>query len=320
MEFTCNNVSIMKLDKQTYNILINQPNPRIAERDYLECTVLNDLFQDVYFQENCIFAGGATLSKAYGLSDRINEDIDLVCSDFTDIPDIHSRKRLQKFRRQFKEFVFDVLRPRINYIANQNQRYMILTDRDWRVLVNREDPLSSPTLHLMYKSAFHGDMGHMCIEIIPRKYTHDAIDSHFITPYGTTRLFGEIPVVSLAQTFWDKVYAITSTNAQTAPVFRPMFSRHYADVAKIEPYVNLHATQHMFADIVAHQSKYTTRDTNAQIQTTADVNLVSSPETMARLGNDFANMRPQFHKQPPQWTNIVNKLQIINNNIKSINR
>ena len=172
----------------------------------------------------------------------------------------------------------------------------------------------------MYKSAFHGDMGHMCIEIIPRKYTHDAIDSHFITPYGTTRLFGEIPVVSLAQTFWDKVYAITSTNAQTAPVFRPMFSRHYADVAKIEPYVNLHATQHMFADIVAHQSKYTTRDTNAQIQTTADVNLVSSPETMARLGNDFANMRPQFHKQPPQWTDIVNKLQIINNNIKSINR
>ena len=100
----------------------------------------------------------------------------------------------------------------------------------------------------------------------------------------------------------------------------PMFSRHYADVAKIEPYVNLHATQHMFADIVAHQSKYTTRDTNAQIQTTADVNLVSSPETMARLGNDFANMRPQFHKQPPQWTDIVNKLQIINNNIKSINR
>ena len=141
-------------------------NPKMAEKDYLECVLLDRLFQDEYFAKNFVFAGGASVTKVYSISNRIGQDIDLACSEFEDIPDNRSKKKLNAFRRNFKDFVFEVIKPAVNYVLNQESQFMILTDRDWQALENKEHFMSSPTLHLLYKSEYGSQMTRIQFTIV----------------------------------------------------------------------------------------------------------------------------------------------------------
>lgn len=57
----CNTCGMVKIGTETYKIIQQAPNPRMAEKDYLECLILDKLFNDPYFQDNFVFAGTAAL-------------------------------------------------------------------------------------------------------------------------------------------------------------------------------------------------------------------------------------------------------------------
>lgn len=294
------------------------PNPRMAEKDYLECAILDKLFQDSYINDNFVFAGGGSITKSYNISPRICQDLDLSCADFVDIPNDRSKKQLYNFKKDFKKFVFEVLKAKINYIINQNQQFMIATDRDWHALENKEQFMSSPTLHLLYKSAFGPEMGHICIEVIPRVYQPYAIEHRSVVPYSTKTPMGDIPTVSYEQTFWDKIYALHSNTQSEKPHSTQFYSRHYYDVAQIAPYVDLYKTKHMLRVIANHQKKYTTREISPFIGP-RDISLIPDNETANKLDNDYQEMaRATFYSAPEEWSTIMQRLRMLNQKLKTL--
>lgn len=308
---------MIKISTDTYKAFQRTSNPRMAEKDYIECAILEELFNDPYISKQFVFAGGGSITKSYNFSQRIGQDIDLACADFEELPDEHSKKQLTNFKKRFKTFVFDVLKPKVNYIINQDQQFMIATDRDWRALENKEQFLSSPTLHVLYKSAFGPEMGHLCLEIIPRKYKENKIQHRSVVPYSIKQEMGDIPTVRYEQTFWDKVFALHSTAKTEMPRLRETFSRHYYDVARIADHVNLNETKEFLFDISNYQTKYTTKGI-PPLTSTAEVELIPEDATLTRLGEDYAKISELFLKNPESWQSIIRNLIQLNNNLKTL--
>lgn len=309
---------MIKIGTETYKIIQQAPNPRMAEKDYLECLILDKLFNDPYFQDNFVFAGGGSITKSYTFCRRIGQDIDLACADFEDIPDDRSGKQLQKFKKGFKQFVFEVLAPKINYIINTGSQFKIITDREWSALVNTEQYLASPTLHLLYTSKFGTDIGRLDIEIIPRVYNPDTITYRSVVPYSINQEIGHIPTVRYEQTFWDKVYALHSNALADKPRTTQCFSRHYYDVARLSQHVALKETQNMLFNIEHHQQKYTTKGI-APLGSPKNVRLLPyNTRTTEKLGQDYNDILSEFTDTSETWHDIVLALQKLNINLKTL--
>ena len=52
--------------------------PAIIEKDFWVCWLLDYLFHRSPWKHNLAFKGGTSLSKAFGLTERFSEDIDLI--------------------------------------------------------------------------------------------------------------------------------------------------------------------------------------------------------------------------------------------------
>lgn len=294
-------------------------NPLAAERDYMECCILDAMFAAASVRDCMIFSGGATLSKSYNICHRISHDLDLVTTDFSDLPTDRTHRQLMKFKQRFKEFVFDEMRSEINYTINQDKRFMLTTDREWRALHNPEQRLSYPTLHLLYTSSLNNSFEHICIEITPRIYDASAISYQAVTPYSVGIPMRAIPTVSYEQTFWDKVFALHSMALGGLPRNRFFISRHYSDVATMADLVSIDKTYHLFSDTVAYQAKYTTKDIPA-IPTAADICLVPDAGTLTVLSGEYAKHSDQFLTSPQPWTDIVTTLQALKLRLNNFGR
>ncbi len=309
----------MKITNESYNIFRTAAKPRMAEQDFIECAILDQLFQDPFIGDNFVFAGGGSVTKAYNIGSRLGQDIDLAFINFDDVPDARSQNQLLKFKRKFKKYVFENLRQRIQQIINKDGQFMIVTDREWgsNILENKEQFLSSPTLHLLYKSQFGTDLGHICIEVIPRKYLPETIQYRSVVPYSIPHPIGDIPTVAYEQTFWDKVHALHSTAVSPTPSISEYFARHYYDVAQISAHVDLANSYYLLDDIARHQKKYTTR-TIPEIASPADIQLIPDAKTLGTLSTDYQHMSPAFHGTQESWDSIVQQLYRLNTQLKTL--
>lgn len=308
---------MVKINSETYKLIQQTKMPKLAEKDMLECLILEELFEDQYISENFVFSGGASINKSYNLTQRPCEDIDLVCRDFTELPENRSPKQFDKFKRNFKDFVFSVIQPKVNYIINQNQQFMIVTDRDWKALSRIAKHQSSPTLHVFYKSEFGTDLGHLSIEVIPRIYDDNIVSCRHVMPYSTKQAMGKIPTVAAEQTFWDKINALHSNTITDKPHFTRHYSRHYYDVAKISENVNLNATQNMFGDVIKYQQRYTTKKID-WAESVKDVNLIPQETVLKKLEQDYNSLAETFLETPESWDQIVDVLVQLQQRINTL--
>ncbi len=289
-------------------------NPRLAEQDYLECVILNKLFQDEYIAENFIFTGGATLSKSFSIGGRIGRDIDLALINFTDIPADRSKKQLSNFKKRFKRFTFGDLKDKIVQTINSDNQFQIITDHDWPSPENTGRIASSPALHMLYQSEF--GTGHLCLEIMPRRYRASAITCRALLPYSTETAFGNIPTVSYEQTFWDKVFALHSNARSTTPHCDKSYSRHYYDVAALTPFIDLDKTHDLLTDTIEYQTRHTTKAID--LQSARNAILVPDDKTLYKLADDYYAMSGTFTSAQTSWNTIVQTLQNLNRDLKSL--
>lgn len=308
---------MIKLNNTTYNILRKTQNPELAEKDYLECVVLDKLFNNAYFCDNFVFGGGASLLKSYQLSMRTGQDLDLICMDFDELSDDHSRKQLEKFKKGFKLNVFGNIKVKIGEIINKNKEFLIMTDADWCGLKNMEMFLTSPTLHLMYRSNFGSNLGHMCIEIIPRKYSGSDIEARAVIPYSLKQPVGNVPTIKYENTFWDKVYALHSNAVSAHQHTNQFFSRHYYDVATLASVVDIKQTKNKLFEIEKYQAKYTLKNITP-LESTASVQLLPDEDAMQKLGADFTEMSDRFVCEHDDWKTVTRKLHMFGKKLKTL--
>ena len=310
------NLTIMKEITPAIRSNINKaPNPRLAEQDYLECAVLDALFRDEYINDNFIFTGGATLSKSYSIGGRIGRDIDLGLINFADVPRDRTQKQLGNFKKRFKRFTFGELRNKIAQTVNQHGRFEIITDHDWPSPENTERVASSPALHMLYKSEF--GTGHLCIEVMPRRYRPSAITYRELLPYALEKTFGAIPTVSYEQTFWDKVFALHSNANSPKPHCDKSYSRHYYDVAILSPYIDLDQTHDLLRDTIEYQIRHTTK--KIDLTAARDAIIIPDDKTLYKLSDDYYAMSGTFIEQPQtSWNTVVQILQNLNQDLRSL--
>lgn len=294
------------------------PNPLDAERDYMECQILDTLFAAPSLRDNLLLSGGATITKSYHISYRISQDLDLIWTDFNDVPPDRSRRQLRRFKDRFKEFVFDQLRPGIHYAINQDLRFMITTDREWRALHSAKPQASFPTLHLLYKSMLNNSLNRICIEIMPRKYDPSAISFRKVVPYSLNAPTREIPMVIYAQTFWDKVFALHSIANGLSKHNNDFISRHYFDVAQMADMVNIGETYHLFQDTIAYQNIYTAKEF-APINNATEICLIPDAATLCGLATDYYAHNNLFIEPQPGWDKVVDKLQALKMRLSNFN-
>lgn len=302
-----------------YEIFAQAQNPAMAEKDYLECEIMDILFRDPFFSKNFVFAGGGSVTKSYSFSPRIGQDLDLAYCAFTDVAENRSKKRLNTFRSNFKIFIFDELAPRINALINHDNKFTILTDRQQRALQNQEQWLSSPTIHIFYQSKFSLGPEDIRIEVIPRKYSLEKISHRSVMPYSMPAIkMGAIPTVVYQQTFWDKVFALHSNALSSRPHTNAFYSRHYFDVATLAGRVKLADTANMFSDIIAYQARYTTKDIGTSLAP-RDVVLLPREEVLYALESDYEELaRQTFCGPATTWNTIVEKLESLTKDLKRI--
>lgn len=90
--------------------------PVVMEKDFWVCWLLNQMFATPGLQDDLIFKGGTSLSKAYRLIGRFSEDIDLIVRyerlGFVDDRDPHAKRSRSK-QQQINTAAIDACR---NYI------------------------------------------------------------------------------------------------------------------------------------------------------------------------------------------------------------
>ncbi len=305
---------MLKITDEQYQIFSDTNNPRLALQDYLESCILEKLFQNDYFRRNFIFTGGATLLKSYQIGGRIGKDIDLALINFTDIPQNRTKRQLSRFKNQFKTFTFSNIYSRVNSIINTDKKFDIITDHDWPSPEDDERHASSPALHLLYQSEF-GD-GHLCLEISARKYNKSQIVFQTITPYSTGRPLTTIPTVSYQQTFWDKIFALHSNATSKKPHTDKSYARHYYDVSILADKTDIDKTYHLLSKTIAYQMVHTTRI--IQPLNATDIILLPDDKTLYQLSDDYYAMSGTFIKPQTSWNDIVQRLQTLNQEIKTL--
>ena len=288
-------------------------NPLLAEKDYLECLILDKLFTDPYFKDSFVFAGGGTITKIYKMGNRIGQDIDLALVDFNDDP--KNSSQLHRFRTRFTKFVFNDLNTRVSATLKQIGDFKIITDHEYRAQQDIHFGAASPTLHILYQSEFNQN-GDINIEFIPRHYDTDTIQHKAVTPYSTGEtMTSDVPSVHYAQTFWDKIYALHTIHE--IGVMRPGLSNHYYDVANLSKSVNLGETQNMLLSVAEYQQTFTTRKMTP-LTSVHDVKLLPSAPDMKRLSIDYQHLRGRFINNMEPWPRVLMTINRLNKNIKTL--
>lgn len=300
------------IDTKTYDLLRTCSNPYLAEQDFLECKLLSQLFENPDLFNRCVFAGGASLVKSYGLTYRTCQDLDISCIDFPEIPANRTKRQLNQHKRDFKEFVFDTILAEIKYTINQYNYFSVLTDR--QIAGGKQ---SAPVLHLFTNSVLDNHQIQISIEFIPRNYAPDQISARAVIPYSTNHPIGQIPTVAFQQTFWDKIYALHANTNLENPHCTYGFSRHYYDAAQVSNAIDMQNTCDMLFNIAKRQSIYTTYNL-PEITSLSDVRLIPSNDTLNKLATDYAVLATTCRKTPPTWQQIIARLKQINSVINNL--
>ena len=301
-------------DKYIIDSFKSAKNPLLAEKDYLECVILDRLFDESCFKDNFVFAGGGTITKIYKLGNRIGQDIDLALTDFNENP--ANSSQLHRFRVRFTKFVFNDLNDKVSATLKQIGDFQVITDHQYRANNNIHYGAASPTLHILYQSEINPKGGDINIEFIPRHYDANAIQRKPVTPYSTgTTMSSDVPSVHYAQTFWDKVYALHTIHE--IGMMRPGLANHYSDVATLSKNVDLCKTQNMLLSVAEYQAKFTTRKL-APLTSVHDVKLMPTVSDMKRLSVDYQNLQGRFIRNAESWPCVLMTINKLNRNIKTL--
>ena len=306
-----------EIDYDIFDSFRREKNPIMAEKDYLECVILDRLFNEPFFNKNFVFTGGGTITKVYKIGTRIGQDIDLAFTDFEDLQENRGTKKLNNFKDKFNNFVFNDLNKEVTKVMKSIGHFTIMTDRQMRASQPVKIGRALPTLYCLYSSNLNPRI-EKCIDIefIPRHYAPETIEYRAVVPYSIGAPTSmEIPTVHYAQTFWDKVYALYTIHQ--IGVMRPGLAQHYYDVANLAPCVKLDQTKDMFQSIEKYQKTYTTRKI-ASPERICDLELLPAEEDLSKLSTDYSNMSNRFIGRQESWQNIICALQTLNKNIKSL--
>jgi hypothetical protein len=288
---------------------------QIIEKDFWVCWVLRQLYTLDTLPAELLFKGGTSLSKVFGVIDRMSEDIDLVIDraglgftgdrDPTDeeLGGKERERRIDALKQAAASFVggplTDALRARFEAVLGPPNSWSLRTD-----LTNLDNTLilfGYPSIETA--SSYLRPM--VQLELGARGDTWPAAEGG-VTPYAAELfpgLFREptarVRVITAERTFWEKVtilHALAHQGAEKAKRLKP--ARHYHDVHRLWEHGlgRAAAGDHaLLADVVRHKSTFY-REPKARydLAIPGSLRLVPGDDVVSAIRSDYAVMAEEM--------------------------
>lgn len=305
--------------------------PVITEKDFWVCWLLGRIFATPGLGEHCVFKGGTSLSKVFGIIQRFSEDIDLGLSpaslgwkesDLDDAPTpTQRRKRMDRLMEECANFVGGSFQPELEAAVcavlgptAEGKKWLVYTD----------DPVAhSPVLRFHYPSA------------VPtgKSYIEQAVKIEFGSltdqrPTGTHRIVpmvaalapgafddfqAKVVALEVDRTFWEKATILHAEFHRPADKAQPpRYARHYSDFAALwrHPLGQEAAARLDLLDRVRlHKIRYfSSAWANYDTATIGTLRLVPPKARLNELRRDYEAMLPMFIGEPEKFDQMMSVL------------
>lgn len=308
--------------------------PVILEKDFWVCWLLGILFESE-FAGDLVFKGGTSLSKVFGVIERLSEDIDLSLSPaFLQLPAPGmSRNQASKWMKRAEATCGDAVRDRIgptieavaNGVLGKNERPWFEFQTDAHT--------NSPVLLFHYPSSQPSGFDYLkrSIKLEFGSLTdQQPTGRHPIRPWIADILPEAFPdwkceviALEVERTFWEKA-TILHTEFHR-PADKPMpdkFSRHYADTAALAKHaaasqaIDLHELRDR---VVGWKSQFFGSSWASYEQAKPGTfRLVPPAERLPALRRDYQAMRDMYWSDPASFDNVLATLAEMERRINQI--
>lgn len=292
--------------------------PKAAEKDWWVCHVIHSLF-GLRCAEALTFKGGTSLSKAWGITERFSEDVDISFdkSFFGLTGETRSaRDRIRKLTRK--------------YISNEVQQELEATLRVFGAVecsvgyVTRNDSDADPTvLRVDYRSLLPADpymKESVRIEFSCRS-PREPREVREIRPYAVELSpmidFAPtaVPTVTPLRTFLEKVFLLHEEFQKDYPRSRRM-SRHLYDLYRLDlaGYTEkAMADRELYDSLVEHRSIFNAiRGIDYSGHTPDRLSIIPPAEVLPLWEDDYRTMQEQFiYGDSPSFEDLLKSLRSI---------
>lgn len=210
--------------------------PAIIEKDFWVVWTLDKIFSDEGLSKILMFKGGTSLSKAFDLTGRFSEDIDLIL-DWREVTsedpqeDKNSKTKQVKFNEQINENAKSYIKEQLLPII-QN-----LLSPFCDCKIDDENPFN---INILYPATFKDPYlkNEILLEIGPLAswlpYDSFAISPYVVNVFPTLfdKLSCQVNTILAKRTFWEKATILhQEVNRNKEKPLPSRYSRHYYDLA-----------------------------------------------------------------------------------------
>ncbi|MBI2920546.1 MAG: nucleotidyl transferase AbiEii/AbiGii toxin family protein [Planctomycetes bacterium] len=304
--------------------------PIVVEKDFWVCWLLARVFAMPTLGTACVFKGGTSLSKVFGVVDRFSEDVDLSVgpallgiaeNDLDAAPSASARKRkFEKLEKRCREEV----QSRLSRELEVEIRRVIGAPGagDW-LEYEVDSRTRSPILTFAYPSPVESAAGY----VVPRirlefgsltdqrpqgRHSVRALLSE-AAPGAFDDLTAEVVALEVERTFWEKA-TILHAEFHRPPGKKPplRMARHYSDFAALWKHPAGQAASRrleLLDRVRLHKSLYfPSAWASYETALPGTLCLLPPPDGITRLRRDYEEMRSMFLSDPPSWSQVVTTL------------
>jgi len=311
----------------------------IIEKDAWVCFLLELLFSEPMLMNILTFKGGTSLSKCYNLISRFSEDIDLtICREALNttnakdpmeygISGKEKNRRLVSLRTEAKRFVSEYILPHLQTLLENT-----IDDNDtWKLEIDPEDS-DSQTILFHYPTIENGKDKQYVLrriklefgargEIDPAGMENISPIVNEIYPNLLKIKNVNIPTLSTARTFWEKVTILHALHQKWKN--KDKMSRHYYDVYMLDTKgVSDEALQHLdlLDRVVKHKSiMFSERKGVYSSAVKGSIRLVPQDAFLEELKTDYKQMHEDMlFGDVPSFEDILSQLAELEKRINSL--
>ena len=305
--------SVYKEIKEKLNV-----SPKAAEKDWWVSHVIKAVFS-LDCAGALTFKGGTSLSKAWGVTERFSEDVDIsIDKSFFGLSG-DTRSSRDRIRKLSRKYIRDVVRDELrgNIYVYGGEKY----DVDFRV---REDSDADPTVLLVpYYSVLPADP--YIKEVVKIEFScrnlQEPRELRSIVPFAAQLSpmidFPEtmVPTVVPTRTFLEKVFLLHEEFQKDHPRWHRM-SRHLYDLYRLDAAgftdKALAATD-LYRTLVQHRSVFNAiRGIDYSGHRPDNLRILPPEPLLPKWQDDYRSMQEQFIYGPsPSWGELVRALSFV---------
>ncbi len=303
-----------------------QVTPAIAEKDFWVTWVLSKIFADEYLSKILMFKGGTSLSKVFKIIERFSEDIDLILDWNTVTQDnpllTRSNSQQNKFNQSLNdsahEFMQDQILPRLNTLLQPICQCAL--DHTTKLVIYVNYPAVFNDLYLRPQILL--ELGPLAAWLPFGEYTITSFAADAF-PQLFTHATCQVKAIVAERTFWEKATILHHEANRPVESKLPLrYSRHYYDLAMLASSSiknSALADVSLLRDVVEFKRKFYPRNwAKYEDCLTGNLKLIPPEYRQKTLHDDYKQMRAMIFGNYPDFSNILNKLQQLENEVNSL--